>query len=105
MYNKNKGIMNTFYGKELNTMTFGEMTLLSVDIQILSFEKSMVTKGYLIEQSMLIREGLVQSCIVNGNGGDYNRERFIREFNGEGTRELNGVYTDYEVMDTIKYLN
>lgn len=97
--------MNTFYGKELNTMTFGEMTLLSVDIQILSFEKSMVTKGNLIEQSMLIREGLVQSCMVNGGGGDYNRERFIREFNGEGTKELNGIFTDYEVLETIKYLN
>ena len=30
--------MNTFYGKSVNTMTFGELTLLSVDIQLMSFD-------------------------------------------------------------------
>ena len=29
--------MNKFYGKNINEMTFGELTLLSVDIQITSF--------------------------------------------------------------------
>ena len=43
--------MNTFYGKSVNTMTFGELTLLSVDIQLMSFEKGGITNERLITQS------------------------------------------------------
>ena len=64
--------MNKFYGKELKDMTFGEMTLLSVDIQILSFEKSNIPQKH-INDSLVIREGLLSKCI--NDGGDYDRER------------------------------
>ena len=93
--------MNKFYGKELGQMTFGEMTLLSVDIQILSFEKSSLPQK-LINDSLVIREGLLSKCI--NDGGDYDRERFRREFNGENQLELVGTFTEYDIVNP-KYLN
>ena len=93
--------MNKFYGKELKDMTFGEMTLLSVDIQILSFEKSSLPRK-LIDDSLVIREGLLSKCM--NDGGDYDRERFRREFNGENQLELVGTFTEYEVV-TPKYIH
>lgn len=93
--------MNKFYGKELKDFTFGEMTLLSIDIQILSYEKSNLgTK--IINESLVIREGFLTKCM--NDGGDYDRERFRREFNGESNLELGGVFTEYEIV-TPKFLS
>ena len=81
--------MNTFYGKSVNTMSFGELTLLSVDIQLMSFEMVGNIPTNVIEQSLIIREGLMMKCI--NDGGNYSRERFQHDFNG----------TQPEIKDTF----
>jgi hypothetical protein len=92
--------MNTFYGKSVNTMTFGELTLLSVDIQLSSFEKVGNIPTNVIEQSYMIREGLMYKCI--NDGGDYSRERFESDFNGERQIQLEGTYDEFiEVTNYI----
>ena len=86
--------MNKFYGKNLNEMTFGELTLLSVDIQLTSFERSGVTNETLIRQSLQIREGLMFKCM--NDGGDYSRERFVNEFNGTNPMVLESGFDEFE---------
>ena len=96
-------IMNTFYGKSVNTMTFGELTLLSVDIQLMSFEKVGITNERLITQSYQIRETLVRKCI--NDGGDYSRGRFVSEFNGDTLMEIEGTFDDYIEVTNFLSLN
>jgi hypothetical protein len=93
--------MNTFYGKSVNTMTFGELTLLSVDIQLMSFDKVGNIPTNVIEQSLLIREGLMFKCM--NDGGDYSRDRFINDFNGTQPMEIEGGYSDF--IEITNYLN
>ncbi len=94
--------MNKFYGKNINEMTFGELTLLSVDIQLTSFERSGITNETLINQSLQIREGLMYKCM--NDGGDYSRQRFVNEFNGTNPMELEGTYDECELVGVL-YLN
>jgi hypothetical protein len=95
--------MNKFYGKSLNEMTFGELTLLSVDIQLTSFEKSNITNENLLRQSFVIREGLVSKCI--NDGGDYSRGRFVSEFNGDNLMEIEGGFDEYVEVSNINYIS
>jgi hypothetical protein len=88
--------MNQFYGKNINEMSSGELTLLSVDIQLMSFERSGITNPTLIQQSLQIREGLMNKCI--NEGGDYSRERFVSEFNGTNPMVLEGGFDECEVI-------
>jgi hypothetical protein len=92
--------MNTFYGKSVNEMNFNELTLLSVDIQLSSFEQVNNIPTNVIEQSYNIREGLMFKCM--GCGGDYSRERFVHDFNGTRPIELEGGYDDFiEITNTL----
>jgi hypothetical protein len=94
--------MNKFYGKNINEMTFGELTLLSVDIQLTSFERSGITNENLINQSLQIREGLMYKCM--NDGGDYSRGRFVNEFNGTTPTGIEGTYDECELVGML-YLN
>jgi hypothetical protein len=96
--------MNTFYGKPVNQMNFNELTLLSVDIQISSFDQVNNISPTIINQSMVIREGLMFKCMENGNG-DYSRERFVHDFNGTRQIELEGVYDHHEEITNFISLN
>ena len=92
--------MNTFYGKSVNEMNFNELTLLSVDIQLMSFEQVNNIPDQVTRQSYLIREGLHQKCI--DCGGDYSRERFVNDFNGTTPMEIEGGYSDFiEITNTL----
>jgi hypothetical protein len=93
--------MNTFYGKSVNTMTFNELTLLSVDIQLSSFDKVNNIPTMVLEQSLLIREGLMYKCI--NDGGDYSRERFVHDFNGTRPNEIEGGYDEF--IEITNYLS
>ena len=93
--------MNTFYGKSVNQMNFNELTLLSVDIQLMSFEQVNNIPTNVIEQSYLIREGLMYKCI--GCGGDYSRERFVNDFNETQPMEIEGGYSDF--IEVTNYLS
>ena len=95
--------MNKFYGKSVNTMTFGELTLLSVDIQLMSFEKVGITNERLITQSYQIRETLVRKCI--NDGGDYSRSRFVSEFNGDTLMEIDGGFDEFIEVTNFLHLN
>jgi PHP family Zn ribbon phosphoesterase len=95
--------MNTFYGKQVNQMNFNELTLLSVDIQLMSFEKVNNIPNMVLEQSLVIREGLMYKCI--GGGGDYSRERFVNDFNETQPMELEGGYDDYIEVTNFISLN
>lgn len=95
--------MNTFYGKSVNKMNFNELTLLSVDIDLMSFEKLNNIPTNVMEQSLIIREGLMYKCI--GGGGDYSRERFVHDFNGTTPMELEGVYDQHEEITHYISLN
>jgi hypothetical protein len=88
--------MNTFYGKSVNTMSFGELTLLSVDIQLMSFEKGGITNERLITQSYSIRETLVDKCF--NDGGDYSRGRFVNDFNGTQPMGIEGGFDECEIV-------
>ena len=94
--------MNKFYGKNINEMTFGELTLLSVDIQLTSFERQGITNETLITQSLLIRESLFNKCM--NDGGDYSRGRFVNEFNGTTPIGIDGEYDECELVGVL-YLN
>lgn len=93
--------MNTFYGKSVNTMTFGELTLLSVDIQLMSFDMVGNIPTNVIEQSLLIREGLMMKCI--NDGGNYSRERFQHDFNGTQPTMIEGSYDEF--IEITNYLS
>lgn len=95
----NNNTMNKFYGKNINEMTFGELTLLSVDIQLTSFERSGINNETLIRQSLQIREGLMYKCM--NDGGDYSRERFVNEFNGTTPTLLEGEYDECELVGML----
>ena len=91
--------MNKFYGKNINEMTFGELTLLSVDIQLTSFERGGINNEILIRQSLQIREGLMFKCM--NDGGDYSRQRFVNEFNGTNPMELEGGFDECELVGVL----
>lgn len=95
--------MNTFYGKSVNQMNFNELTLLSVDIQLMSFEQVNNIPNMVIEQSYLIREGLMNKCI--GGNGDYSRERFVHDFNETQPMEIEGQYDEYIEVTNFISLN
>ena len=98
---KNFYTMNTFYGIPMNTMTFNELTLLSIDIQLSSFERMNMTDRRVLSQSESIREGFMNKCIEE-SGRDYSRERFLHDYNGTRPMELDGQYDDYiEVTNHI----
>lgn len=93
--------MNTFYGKPMNELSFNELTLLSIDIQLTSLEKLNVTDQRVLRQSYDIREGFMNRCIEE-NQNDYSRERFVRDFNGTQPIQLEGVYDHHtEVVNFI----
>lgn len=94
--------MNKFYGKNLNEMTFGELTLLSVDIQLMSFEKVGITNDRVIRESYEIRQSLFLKCM--NDGGDYSRLRFVSEFNGNTPNELDCQYDECVIINPL-YLN
>jgi hypothetical protein len=96
--------MNTFYGKSVNQMNLEELTLLSVDIQISSFDQVPNISPTIVIPSMKIREGLMYKCIEKGNG-DYSRERFVHDFNGTRPMELEGVYDHHEEITNFISLN
>lgn len=95
--------MNTFYGKSVSQMNFNELTLLSVDIQLSSFEQVNNIPNHVIEQSYLIREGLMFKCM--NDGGVYTRERFVSDFNGTRQTQLEGVYDEFIEVNTQLFLN
>lgn len=96
--------MKTFYGVPLKEMNFDELTLLSVDIQLTSFEKIGGLPNGLVTSSYQIREGLMYKCMENGNG-NYTRERFVQDFNNRTIVEINGEYTEYEEVQNHLCLN
>jgi hypothetical protein len=95
--------MNTFYGKSVNQMNFNELTLLSVDIQLSSFEQVRNIPTHVVEQSYLIREGLMFKCV--NDGGIYTREQFVNDFNGTRQTQLEGVYDEFTEVNTQLFLN
>ena len=95
--------MNTFYGKSVNQMNYNELTLLSVDIQLSSFEMVRNIPTKLIEQSYMIREGLMYECM--GNDGNYSREQFINDFNGTSSMKIEGGYSDFIEINNRLCLN
>jgi hypothetical protein len=95
--------MNTFYGKSVNEMNFNELTLLSVDIQLSSFEQVRNIPTHVVEQSYLIREGLMFKCM--NDGGVYTRERFVSDFNGTRQNEIEGGYSDFIEITNTYLLN
>jgi hypothetical protein len=95
--------MNTFYGKSVNEMNFNELTLLSVDIQLSSFEQVRNIPTHVVEQSYLIREGLMFKCM--NDGGVYTREQFVNDFNGTRQTQLEGVYDEFTEVNTQLFLN
>jgi hypothetical protein len=95
--------MNTFYGKSVNQMNFNELTLLSVDIQLMSFEQVNNIPNMVLEQSLLIREGLMYKCF--GCGGDYSREKFVNDFNNIQPNEIEGGYSDFVEVTNFLSLN
>jgi hypothetical protein len=95
--------MNTFYGKSVNQMNFNELTLLSVDIQLSSFEQVRNIPTHVVEQSYLIREGLMFKCM--NDGGIYTREQFVNDFNGTRQTQLEGVYDEFTEVNTQLFLN
>jgi hypothetical protein len=96
--------MKTFYGVPLKEMNFDELTLLSVDIQLTSFEKIGGIPNGLITSSYQIREGLMYKCMESGEG-DYSRERFVNDFNDKKVVEINGEYTEYVEVQNHLCLN
>jgi hypothetical protein len=95
--------MNTFYGKSVNQMNFNELTLLSVDIQLMSFGMVNNIPNNVMEQSLLIREGLMYKCM--GNGGNYSREQFVNDFNNTRSNEIEGGYSDFIEVTNFLSLN
>jgi hypothetical protein len=95
--------MNTFYGKSVNEMNFNELTLLSVYIQLSSFEQVRNIPTHVVEQSYLIREGLMFKCM--NDGGVYTREQFVNDFNGTRQTQLEGVYDEFTEVNTQLFLN
>lgn len=95
--------MNTFYGKSVSQMNFNELTLLSVDIQLSSFEQVNNIPNHVIEQSYSIREGLMFKCL--NEGGVYTRERFVNDFNGTRQPQLEGVYDEFIEVNNRLFLN
>jgi hypothetical protein len=96
--------MNSFYGKPVNQMNFNELTLLSIDIQLSSFEKMNMTDQRLLSQSLSIREGFMNKCIEDFDN-DYSRERFLHDFNGTRPMEIDGQYDDYIEVTNMISLN
>ena len=72
--------MNNFYGKRLNAMQSVELTLLSLDIDLINLEKSNQTQSAMYSQAVAMREVLVAKC--EGLGGDYSRSQFMADYNG-----------------------
>ncbi|MDI3349715.1 hypothetical protein DCBHLPFO_00765 [Mycoplasmopsis arginini] len=97
-------IMNTFYGKQLNTLTFNELTLLSIDIQLSAFDKMNMTDQRVLSQSESIREGFMTKCLEEGYG-DYSRERFLHDYNGTRPTEIEGGYDEYIEVTNFLSLN
>ena len=95
--------MNTFYGKPVNTMNFAELTLLSVDIQISSFEHVNNIPQHFLEQSFKIRESLMYKC--QDCGGIYTREQFLNDFNNTKPHEIDCGFTDFVEINNPIYLN
>lgn len=95
--------MNTFYGKSVSQMNFNELTLLSVDIQLSSFEQVRNIPTHVVEQSYLIREGLMFKCL--NEGGVYTRERFVSDFNDTRQTQLEGVYDEFIEVNNTYLLN
>jgi hypothetical protein len=96
--------MNSFYGKPVNQMNFNELTLLSIDIQLSSFEKMNMTDQRLLSQSLSIREGFMNKCIEDFEN-DYSRERFVNDFNGTRPMEIDGEYVEYVEVTNLISLN
>lgn len=95
--------MNTFYGKSVNQMNFNELTLLSIDIQLSSFEQVKNIPTHITQHSYRIREALQLKCI--NDGGDYSRERFLNDLNGTRPNEIEGMYDDFIEIPNVLSLN
>lgn len=95
--------MNTFYGKSVNEMNFNELTLLSVDIQLSSFEQVNNIPNHIIQHSNSIREALRLKCV--DCGGDYSRERFLNDLDGNTPTEIEGVYDEFIEVNNTYLLN
>jgi hypothetical protein len=68
-------IMNTFYGKPLNQLTQGELTLLSLDIDISNIIKSQ--NRTILPSVLRLRGDVLSKCF--DNGGDYCLDTFLEE--------------------------
>lgn len=86
--------MNTFYGKRLNAMTSAELTLLSLDIDLINLEKSNQTANPMYAQAMAMREVLVDKC----EGGNYSRIEFVAQFNGTNPNVLDMQFDECEIV-------
>lgn len=86
--------MNNFYGKRLNAMTSAELTLLSLDIDLVNLEKSNQTANPMYAQALAMREALVYKC----EGGNYSRVEFVAQFNGTNPRVLDMQFDECEIV-------
>jgi hypothetical protein len=67
--------MNTFYGKPLNELTQGELTLLSLDIDISNIIKSQ--NRTILPSVLRLRGDVLSKCF--DNGGNYCLDTFLEE--------------------------
>lgn len=68
-------VMNTFYGKPLNELTQGELTLLSLDIDISNIIKTQ--NRTLLPSVLRLRGDVMSNCFEDG--GDYCLDTFLEE--------------------------
>ena len=68
-------IMNTFYGKPLNELTQGELTLLSLDIDISNIIKTQ--NRTLLPSVLRLRGEVMGKCFEDG--GNYCLDTFLEE--------------------------
>lgn len=68
--------MNTFYGKPFNELTQGELTLLSLDIDISNIIKTQKNRT-LLPSVLRLRGDVMSNCFEDG--GDYSLDTFLEE--------------------------
>ena len=91
--------MNRFYGKLVSEMNFNELTLLSVDLQLSSFDLVNNIPNHVIQQSQIIRESLMLKCL--DGDGDYSRVRFESDFRGENPNMFEGVFDEFVEVEQL----
>jgi hypothetical protein len=87
-------IMSNFYGKRFNAMSSAELSLLSLDIDLINLEKANLSNSPTYTKALLMREALVNKC----EGGNYSRIEFVAQFNGTNPRIIETPFDECEII-------